>query len=211
MGYHRFMSDPNQNLDNVSFIELLGQARGGDEHALGNLLQNHRNYLLLIANKELDIEIAGKLGASDVVQESMLKAYKGFEAFEGESKPQLLAWLRKILQNDLNHARRSFKTAKKRSVTNERALQVNSSLEYPLVDPQLTPQSNAVVLEQSARLNNALSQLPDDYQQAIQLRSFQGLSFEDVGLKMKRTADASRKLWTRAILKLQETIDSKEN
>jgi hypothetical protein len=37
-----------------SFGELLELAQSGDETAIGKLLQNHRNYLLMIANKELD-------------------------------------------------------------------------------------------------------------------------------------------------------------
>jgi len=38
---------------NSSFDELLTNARLGDESAVGTLLQNHRNYLLLIANQEV--------------------------------------------------------------------------------------------------------------------------------------------------------------
>lgn len=194
-----------------SFDQLLTDARTGDAEAIGRLLQNHRDYLLLVANQELDSQIQGKIGSSDVVQESLMTAHQNFGQFHGESKQQLLAWLRKIVLNDLHHARRAYKGTIKRQVNRERPLQFNSSLDYPLVDPEFTPSTNALVAEQSAQLELAMAELSEDYQQVLRLHSWEQQNFEEIGKLMSRSPEATRKLWTRAVLKLQEILAKKQN
>ena len=190
----------------TSFDKLLENARTGDAEAIGLLLQNHRDYLLLVANQDIDPQIKGKLGSSDVVQESLLTAHQRFGQFQGDSKPQLLAWLRQIVKNDLLHARRTYTGTKKRRIDREQPLNNGSSLEYPLVDPEMTPATNAMALEETQLLQQAMMNLPEDYQQVLRLHSWQQQSFDVIGETMSRSSDAARKLWTRAVLKLQEEL-----
>lgn len=173
---------------------------------MGRLIQQYRNYLLSVANRKMDRDIGGKLGASDIVQESMITAHQNFPQFQGDEKKQFLAWLRQILVNDLYHARRSYKGTQKRHVARERPLQFNSSHDLPLVDPQLTPQTNAMAFEEANLLKHTISQLPTDYQTVLQLRSFEGKEFSEIAIEMSRSPEAVRKLWTRAVLRLQQAM-----
>ena len=55
-----------------------------------------------------------KVDASDLVQETMLEAYRDFDRFDGHSEQQWLAWLRKILDhNAADFVRRYGGTAKR--------------------------------------------------------------------------------------------------
>lgn len=204
------MNEADAQSENSSFEELLIVARKGDQEALGQLLQQHRNYLLLVINRELDPGIRGKLGSSDVVQESLLTAHQKFDQFHGTSKEELLAWLRKIAVYDLRHVTRSYKGTIKRQVDRERSLQINSSIQKPLVDGAYTPATNAMAAEQTAQLKLAVSELPADYQQVLRLHSWQQKDFDEIGKMMARSPDAARKLWTRAVLKLQEVLAAKQ-
>ena len=56
------------------FGRLLAEARTGSRQALGQILESCRNYLLLIAGKELTSDLQAKGGASDLVQETFLEA-----------------------------------------------------------------------------------------------------------------------------------------
>jgi len=47
---------------------LLDPARGGDEAALGRLLESYSNYLTLLARVQIGRRIQGKVDAGDVVQ-----------------------------------------------------------------------------------------------------------------------------------------------
>jgi DNA-directed RNA polymerase specialized sigma24 family protein len=58
--------------------QLLGRAQAGDAAALGQLLQLYRNYLGLLARLHIDRRLQGKVDASDLVQETFLKAHRNF-------------------------------------------------------------------------------------------------------------------------------------
>ena len=105
--------------DNAVFLELHG-ARAGDAEALGRVLESCRDYLLIVAERGLDADLAAKGGASDLVQETLLGAYRDIAAFHGRTRAELLAWLRKILRNNLADLRRRYRGTRKRRIALER-------------------------------------------------------------------------------------------
>src|SRR5262249_44828149 len=76
---------------------LLEQARAGNEAARGRLLELYRNYLRFMARALISQPLQARLDASDLVQDTFLKAYCEFAGFAGSSEPELVAWLRQIL------------------------------------------------------------------------------------------------------------------
>ena len=74
--------------------------------ALGRLLELYRNYLRVVARAMIGQALRVRLDASDLVQETFLKAHREFRQFLGSSEPELTAWLRQILVHTLaNQAR----------------------------------------------------------------------------------------------------------
>lgn len=55
-------------------------------------------------------------------------------------------------------------------------------------------------------IGRLLARLPADHPVVIELRYWKGLSFADIGTEMDRSADAVRKLWYRAIERLQAEL-----
>src|SRR3954471_13867274 len=100
---------------------LLDAARSGSREALGQLLESCRGYLLIVANGEMDVDLQAKEGASDRVQETFLEAQRDFGQFHGTSEPELLAWLRRLLLNNVANFTRRYRTTAKRSVEREAA------------------------------------------------------------------------------------------
>ncbi len=88
-----FVSERNQ----PPLEKLLQQARDGDSLALSTLLESCRDYLLAIANSEVETWLQGKIGASDFVQETFVAACNKFDDFRGSTEAELLGWLRVIL------------------------------------------------------------------------------------------------------------------
>src|SRR5262252_7421230 len=87
----------------------LGAARAGSTEALGQLLDGCRDYLCLVAERELDPDLRAKGGISDLVQETMLDAVRDFQQFGGTTEGELLAWLRCLLRNNLVSFTRLFR------------------------------------------------------------------------------------------------------
>jgi RNA polymerase sigma-70 factor (ECF subfamily) len=185
------------------------EARGGSRAALGRILELCRQYLLLVANRELEPELWAKGGASDLVQETFLEAQKDFGSFEGTTRAEVLAWLRRILLNNVSNFRRRYVASEKRQVARERSLDGNGALSEGRFSPSLdtpSPSGRAAANEECLALDRALEHLPADYREVILLRHEQALSFADVGRLMERSEEAARKLWVRAIGRLREEM-----
>src|SRR5215471_21653575 len=86
-----------KQLDEADAAIWLRQARAGNLHDLGQLLELYRNYLTLLARMQIGRRLQGKLDPADVVQEVFLRAHDRFATFRGDAEPELAGWLRQIL------------------------------------------------------------------------------------------------------------------
>ena len=87
--------------ESASLERLLARARQARGEHLGALLELYRNYLHLLARTQIDLHLQGRLDPSDLVQETLLEAYRDFGQFRGGTEAELLAWLRRILVHNL--------------------------------------------------------------------------------------------------------------
>jgi RNA polymerase sigma-70 factor (ECF subfamily) len=193
----------------AAFEQRLAAARDGSPQDLGELLETCRNYLLMVANRELDAELQAKGGGSDLVQETFLDAQRDFGGFRGRTEGELLNWLRAILQHNLANFRRRYHATDRRAVTREVPLDdthQGGELRAALADDVPTPSGVAVAREEVQLLERALDRLPETYRQVIRLRHQDQLAFEAIGARLDRSADAARQLWVRAIAELQKEL-----
>jgi RNA polymerase sigma-70 factor (ECF subfamily) len=187
----------------------LPEARAGSSEALGQVLEACRGYLLVIAQQELEPALQAKGGASDLVQQTFLEAQRDFAGFQGTTHDALLAWMRRLLLNNLANFRRDYRR-NKRQVQREVALPSGDSSRQPeggLRAGTPTPSVAAMHNEQTEALERALARLPEDYGRVIQLRYREQRSFEEIAELMKRSQNAIRKLWSRAIERLQQELE----
>jgi RNA polymerase sigma-70 factor (ECF subfamily) len=193
----------------AKLTEWLDAARQGSSEALGEALEACRQYLLLVANEELDAGLRAKLGPSDVVQETFLEAQRDFGRFAGRTEAELLAWLRQILVNNLANVTRAYRDTQMRDVSREVPLAQVPAQELLGSAPfqTETPSAQASAREQAERVDRALGQLPEHYRDVIALRHQEKLSFEEIGQRMGRTAEAALKLWARAVEQLQQLLE----
>ena len=193
-----------------TFADLLLRARSGNSEAIGELIERHRKYLLLIANQGISGNLRTKIGASDAVQESMLLAAEKFGQFRGGLEQEFKTWLKTILANDIRKANRHFATDK-RNANREINLQDQSAVGHELLDEELTPSSAAIEQEKARALTSVLAQLTPMQRQVIRLRNFEKLSFADIGQRIDKSEDAARKLWARTIETIKRRLDSKND
>lgn len=189
---------------NADFKGILGVARQGEQKTLGVLLDFYRSFLLATASRKLSQDLIAKVAPSDLVQETLMKASSSFADFHGSTEPELRAWLGKILERKVIDTHRYYRDYARRDV----------SREVPLIEQSIQKTESADINASLSSLNDStrkgsvlvemLSCLNDDQRKAIQLRTFERLSFEDVGRQLGRSTDAARKIWTRAIQKIAQ-------
>jgi RNA polymerase sigma-70 factor (ECF subfamily) len=192
-----------------AFLTLLEEAKHGSATALGTLIEECRCYLLSVANQELPEKLRAKVAPSDMVQDSCLEAQLAFQQFRGQSRDELVNWLRTILLFNISNARRRYCDTAKRQLHREFSLddltdQSNAPWQLAACEP--SPSQAAIRHEDEARIEKAIEQLPDHFRQAVLLRQREHLTFGEIGQRMNRSAEATRKLWARGIEQLQQIL-----
>ena len=113
---------------------LIDRARHGSKSSLGSLLQQYRNYLVVLAAMQIEKRLQPRVSPSDVVQETMLRAHKNFGQFRGTTEPELLAWLRQILVNNLAKFVEQHMLAARRDVRREVSIErIGAALEQSTI------------------------------------------------------------------------------
>ncbi len=205
-------ADQSANGLHVDFAAQVAAAQCGDTATLGRVLEVFRPYLLTIANQHLPKRLWSKCGGSDLVQDTLLEAHRGFAGFEGGRPEQLRAWLGGILRHNLKDSVRRFASAERRSIEREQSLHTaapGQSLAAALIDPDPTPGTRAVDREEAAAIDRALEKLTADERSAIVLRNRDHLCWDEIGRRMRRSPDAARMVWKRAIIRLQLILEPK--
>jgi RNA polymerase sigma-70 factor, ECF subfamily len=193
--------------DDSTLLDLQ-EARAGDAELLGRTLESCRDYLQLIAARSIDRDLLPKGGGSDLVQDTLLGAYRDFGTFHGRSRDELLAWLRKILENNLAVFRRRYRGTRKRRVS----LEVSFDAEAPgplgpeWASDSASPSTVAAKREQAAALQSALGRIPDDYRRVIVWYQYDQHTFEEIGRRLDRSPEAARKIWSRALVRLTQEL-----
>ena len=121
-------------------------------------------------------------------------AHKNFGQFRGTTEPELLAWLRQILVNNLAKFVEQHMLAARRDVRREVSIErIGAALEHSTIQlAQLVPasiKSPSMAVQQREEavvLADRLAQLPDDYREVLVLRNLKGLPFEEVAQRMER-------------------------
>jgi RNA polymerase sigma-70 factor (ECF subfamily) len=126
-----------------------------------------------------------------VVQETLLKAFRGREQRRGHSEAEQRAWLRQILANTLADLVRRFLHGRKRNVALEQSLedavrQSSHRLEGWLADDRAASEDQAEQHERLVWLAEGLAALSDDQRQAVQLRHLHGWPVDAIAQHMGR-------------------------
>src|SRR5262245_14859197 len=190
---------------------LLLQAQAGDAEALGTTLEQYRNYLSVLVRLNLGRRLQGKLDASDLVQETFLRAHQHFAQFRGATEREFVNWLRQILAAHLAEVVRRYFGARCRDVRLEERLaldveQASRVLERGLVGPQSSPSQQVVRRELAVVVSNALAELPTAYREVLLLHHLEDLSFPEVARRMGRSVDSVKNVWVRALTRLRRSL-----
>ncbi len=194
--------------------ELHRRARAGDREALGKLLNRYRPYLWILAQRRLE-PVRGRVDASDVVQQTFLEAHRDFSAFTGREEAELIAWLRRILENNAAHTLERHLFTQKRRVDREQSLDDTHNGGAPLhqrmAAEQTSPSRRAMLGEAAVRLAQALETLPADQREAIRLRHLEGWTMAQLVEHFQRSETAVAGLIKRGLRGLREHFQGDDN
>jgi RNA polymerase sigma-70 factor (ECF subfamily) len=179
--------------------DLVRRVRAGDEAAARLLFERHLPALRAKARARLPSTLRGKVAESDVIQDAWLAAFLDVGKFEDRGDGSFGKWLRAILEHKIGHEIERHVAAGKRDVRRERRMRTGSVDGFGATPDQPSPSGQAVSAEEEDLLRAAVASLPDDYATVVRLVHIEGLTLVDAGARMGRSADATRKLYGRAL------------
>ncbi len=158
-----------------------------------------------MAWRHIGEDLKQKVGVSDITQQAMTNVVENLEQFRGEGQNEFKGWIKQIVVNEIHRTRRRYRTAK-RDISKEQKMETASRVYFTPKDPNHTPSSEAMAVEQIENFYRVLNKLPPDYAEVIKLRSLEQLPFNDVATRMDKTLNSVTKLWYRAVLMLEEQL-----
>ncbi|MCA9170425.1 MAG: sigma-70 family RNA polymerase sigma factor, partial [Planctomycetales bacterium] len=165
----------------------------------------------------MDRKLRSRLGASDLVQETLLEAHRDLEQFRGATEREFVSWLRQILANSLRRAVEQHVFAVKRDVRRDISLDgvqrgaADSSTGLDLPGRDETPSACCERNERSLLLLSLLEELSPGHRDVLTLRNLRGMSFKDVARLMERSVPATKMLWMRAMEQLRQAMRREES
>lgn len=175
-----------------------------------NRLAEYEKYLTTLARAHLSPKYRAKVGASDIVQQSMIQACQAIDDFRGESEGELRAWLRQILARNIIHLDRDYHRDK-RDIERERSMEdrlgkSSMRLEGLLEAGGPSPSQNVAVGERVIQLSQALEKLPEAQRDAIRMHYLDGMKLSEVAGQLDRSTGAVAGLLHRGLKALRETM-----
>jgi RNA polymerase sigma-70 factor, ECF subfamily len=138
--------------------------------------------------------------AEDLVQETTLRALRGFESFRFEGPVR--AWLLTILRNLFINSYRSRMRA-----PHSVAIEAMENQDQ-LVAPQASPERQVFSRLESEAIWRAVDSLPDDYRQVLVLSDERGLSYQEISLQLNIPVGTVRSRLSRARSRIRRLLFS---
>ncbi len=164
----------------------LEEARKGDKAAFGNLIEAYQGPVYNLAYRMLNN--SGE--AEEAAQEAFIRAYTRLDTYNPAHK--FSTWMLSITSNyciDLIRKRRAL------------LLSIDEPLPpHPALhsDNNKGPEAELINTEQKEMVQGLLQELPEDYRQAVVLRYWYDLSYEEIAEMMDTTVSAIKSRLFRA-------------
>ena len=186
----------------------------GDEGALGELFDIHRERLWRMVQFRMDRRLAARVDADDILQEAFVNGAARVQHYLEDPSRSLFVWFRLIVGQTLVDVYRRHIGAEMRDAGREVSLQgmrypnaTSVSLAAELLGSITSPSQAAHRAEVSGQLEQALKSMSDLDQEVIALRHFEDLTNSEVAevLGIQPTAASNR--YVRALTRLRDVLN----
>jgi RNA polymerase sigma-70 factor (ECF subfamily) len=205
--------EPVMAKDSNNSSALLHQAEAGDQQALAELFNRHRDRLKQMVRLRLDRRLQGRIDPSDVLQEAYLDLAKRLPEYSQKPAMPFFLWLRFLTGQKLIDLHRRHLGAKMRDAGQEVSLyrgalpQASSvSLAHQLLGRLTSASRAAIRAETKIRVQEALNGMEPLDREVLTLRHFELLSNEETAQVLGISKSAASNRYIRALRRLKEIM-----
>lgn len=197
--------------ETVTRMQRLSDAASNSAASLEELLSCARPRLMRLVQVRMPAQMASRLDAEDIVQETLVSAAKRFEDYQRDAKVPVYVWLRGLAIERLIDAERRHLGAAKRAVSRELAQQQwlsQSSVDvlHRWAADTKSPSQVVSDRQRSQDLKNALEQLPEKYREILIVRFFESMTLAEAAAALGVTVANAKVMQFRGLQLLESVI-----
>jgi RNA polymerase sigma-70 factor, ECF subfamily len=178
-------------------LDTLERARRGSRGAFDQLFAQLLPRLHTWIRVHMDDRLRDRVDSLDVLQETLLRAFRGLDGFRGSGQRSLMGWLHTIAVHEVRRAAQHH-GRQRRALARELRLDDGLSL----ADAWISVEASLSRRHDLSRLEVALRGLEEEQRRVLLLRAFEGHTFGEIGATLGKSADASRMQYARALAAL---------
>ena len=178
---------------------LVCHAQGGDRQAFDSLVERYRERVGATIRSQLAAHLRQTVEIEELVQETMVRAFRSLERFRWRGNDSFYAWLCAIAKHVVL---RSVEQGRK-----YQALDISSTVLAEGVSPSRSMRRD----ERFDRLQSAIQHLRPDYQKVIKPARIDGLPIKEIASRMSRSPGAVKVLLLRALRELKRNFGDTES
>ena len=150
--------------------QMIGRAAAGELDAFNQLVLIYQNLAYSVAYRTLQDQDA----AADAVQESLIKAFRSLQSFQGGS---FKSWIIRIVVNTCYD---SLRSRRRRATDSIDDFAGDGEYAPQLEDPAEAPEAYAQRMELSALIERGIGDLPPEQRLALTLCDVHGYAYEEI-------------------------------
>jgi RNA polymerase sigma-70 factor (ECF subfamily) len=192
-------------LNELDTAVLIRRAARGDRQAVDGLMARHRDRLRRMVAIRMDQRVAGRVDASDIVQEALADASQKLPDYLQQPPLPFYPWLRQIAFERLIAEHRRHVEAKVRSVTREEpgqmALPDHSAVQLAacLLGTGTSPSVQMIHQERRGKVQQMLAQMSEMDREVLVLRYLEQLSTAETAAVLGLTVNGVKSRQRRAL------------
>jgi RNA polymerase sigma-70 factor (ECF subfamily) len=206
------------NLKSYNYVGRRTEEQGKREKAMptqpestDRILERYRAYLDCLTYVQVDPRLWRRFGWSDVVNQTLLEAYRDLAKLQELDEADRNRRLRRMLVNNLldriEHERAEMRDYRREASLDEALSGSSCNLQQWLAaEDAALPEDRTDAAERGARLAAALSQLPQREREALILQKYHGWSLTQIAEHLGCTSGAVAGLHARGIKRLRQLL-----
>ena len=180
-------------------LKLVERAQSGDRGAFDELAHTMTPSLLASIRRRIGPALRDHLDPEDVLQETLLRAFRSVKDFRWQGRKSFQRWLEGISVNFILHSARQY--GLRTSVRIER--------EPPTADISTSRHERRE--ERFDRLKRSIDSLPPEYRAVVRLSRIEGLKIKEIAERTGRSPASVRNMLFRAMRQLRESFGDTES
>ena len=191
-------------------LDLIKEARGGDQEALATLLAQQQPTLRRLVAAMLLNRQQGVIDPDDVLQEAFIRVLRKIESCQAETAQAFRRWIVAIAANTTRNAIRHqirYDRGRRPHVGVDRSESLSQAFDIRF-GPSRTASSIASEQELKFLMSKAMDLLPPHQRAVLILRSYEQMTLEQIAAALGKTTGAVKGLQRRAVANLKMRLDT---